>query len=377
MLLVEPETRAFVASELPKDAEGGGHPGLYVGVLPADQLVANTSMHWRGTTWAQLRAPLPEDPAQRRVLLAHESFHRVQEGLGLTGKEGGNAHLDSLEGRVLLQLEWRALARALGTQGAARREAAQDALLFRTARRARFPQATEEERGLERHEGLAEYTGVRLGGTTAAQRHALALRDLEQTAQRPSFVRAFAYASGPAYGLLLDEAGAQWRPHMREGADLGELLRSALKLQVPSTQEVAARENAYDGAALRRTEEARAAEAAKQLAHYRSVLVEGPVLHLPLRKMNIEFNPATLVPLDAEGTVYPTAHIVDVWGALTVTGGGVRMASDWKHAYVAAPRSTAGDTLSGEGWTLKLSPGWSAQPGARKGDLELRESAGR
>ena len=250
-------------------------------------------------------------------------------------------------------------------------------LLVRAARWTRFPSAAEEERALERHEGLAEYTGVRLGGTSAAQRRALALKDLEVTAQRPSFVRAFAYASGPAYGLLLDEAGARWRPRVREGAGLGELLGAALGVQALEVQEVAAREGAYDGAALRRTEETRAAEAAKQLAHYRSVLVEGPVLHLTLRKMNIEFNPATLVPLGAEGTVYPTAHIVDVWGALTVTGGGVRMAQDWKHAYVSAPRSPKGDPLSGEGWTLKLAPGWSAQPGARKGDLELRESAGR
>ena len=83
-----------------------------------------------------------------------------------------------------------------------------------------------------------------------------------------------------------------------------------------------------------------------------------------------------LVPLKDEGTVYPTARIADTWGTLSVTGGGVRVAADWKSAYVAAPASTKGDTLSGEGWTLQLAPGWSVQPGSRKGDLELRPTAG-
>ena len=47
----------------------------------------------------------------RHVTLAHELFHRIQSGLGLTRPEAGNRHLDTLEGRYLLQLEWRALAR--------------------------------------------------------------------------------------------------------------------------------------------------------------------------------------------------------------------------------------------------------------------------
>ncbi len=59
----------------------------------------------------------------------HELFHRIQGGLGLSSEmpkmppgSGENAHLDSLEGRYWMRLEWRgrALARALGASGAAR-----------------------------------------------------------------------------------------------------------------------------------------------------------------------------------------------------------------------------------------------------------------
>ena len=40
-------------------------------------------------------------------------FHRIQPGLGLTRPEVANPQLDTLQGRYLLQLEWRALAKAL------------------------------------------------------------------------------------------------------------------------------------------------------------------------------------------------------------------------------------------------------------------------
>ena len=35
---------------------------------------------------------------------------------------------------------------------------------------------------------------------------------LARQEEQPSFVRSFAYASGPAYGVLLDECGQKWRP---------------------------------------------------------------------------------------------------------------------------------------------------------------------
>jgi hypothetical protein len=76
--------------------------------------MANTAIDWQGDRWAMVMLPLPEDAYTRRVLLAHESFHRIQPKLGLTSKEVANAHLDTVEGRYLMQLEWRALAAALG-----------------------------------------------------------------------------------------------------------------------------------------------------------------------------------------------------------------------------------------------------------------------
>jgi hypothetical protein len=40
-------------------------------------------------------------------------FHRIQPELGFIAEDGSNEHLDTLEGRVWIQLEWRALRRAV------------------------------------------------------------------------------------------------------------------------------------------------------------------------------------------------------------------------------------------------------------------------
>lgn len=90
----------------------------------------------------------------------HESFHIVQMRLGLSVDMDANEHLDSVDGRHWLRLEWRALARALRESGEARALAIREALVFRQARHARFQDMVENERALEINEGLASYTGT-------------------------------------------------------------------------------------------------------------------------------------------------------------------------------------------------------------------------
>ena len=96
--------------------------------------------------------------------MLHELFHRIQPELGLITAGGparaGDAHLDTLEGRVWLRLEWRALARALCQSGEDRKRAVSDALAFRLTRRSQFANAAENERVEEIREGLAQYTGT-------------------------------------------------------------------------------------------------------------------------------------------------------------------------------------------------------------------------
>jgi hypothetical protein len=371
VLVVDPQSRRFIASEAPKQGKYPGPP--FTGDLPSDVTVANTATEWAGTLWVQLLWPLPEDATARRVLMVHESFHHLQRRLGLTTGERGNAHLDTARGRTLIQLEWRALTKALESRGAARRAAVQDALGFRAARRALFPKAEEEERALEQNEGLAEYTGVRLGAGSAATRVAVVKKAMAEAIERPTLVRVFVHATGPAYGLLLDDAaGARWRREALERADLGELLARALSLDTkpPSEELLASRGKMYGAPELEQREAEREREVQARLATLRKRFVEGPVLRLPFQHMRIQFNTAEIVPIEGVGTVYSGARIVDDWGSL-VARSGVLVDTNWKSALVPLPFETRDGRLVGDGWELEPATGWSQTPGERTGDVTL------
>ncbi len=349
--------------------------GAFVGVLPANQNVANTAVEWSGVRWTQMRWPLPADERLRATLIAHELFHRIQNQLGFPNHSAGeNAHLDELNGRYYLQLEWRALASALeASSDANRRSAARDALLFRAERYRLYPRAAAEEHGLEQNEGLAEYTGVRVGNPTAELRSKMALQDLSAHAGDPTFVRSFAYATGPAYGLLLDRYAPGWHARIRAGESFDAMLGRALHVAASGSTEREADERAarYDGAALHAAEVDRDAKRQQLLALDRAKFVSGPVLTLKFRNMKVQLDPGNLRPLGDAGTVYPTLRVSDEWGVLEGKNGAL-MKPDWSALVVAAPSSTAGSSIAGDGWTLELQPGWTIIPDTRPGDFVLR-----
>ena len=374
MLLVDPADRTVVANQ----ADAGGAlkatGPVFTGVLPPSQIMANTSIQWSGTRWSEIMWPLPEDNEKRHVMIAHESFHRIQPDLKMVLHEGDNRHLDTLEGRYLLQLEWRALAKALnGSTSTDRKAAIGDALLFRSERYRIFPNAAEGENALESNEGVAEYTGVRLGLQTPKARINYAIGDLSAFVKAPSFVRSFAYATGPAYGLLLDQADPNWRHKLNSGQRLDQLLSAALKLPPPAFSTLKAREAIYDDGTLRANEVKREQAKVAHMAALKAKLFDGPVMTLPLKHSNYQFNPQTLQPLGDLGMVYPTMRLTDDWGALEVEGDAL-VNQETKVATVSAAGMDP-SKLKGAGWNLTLSKGWIVVPGARKGDLIVQKAA--
>ncbi len=368
ILFVDAATRRVVANRA--DGEGRLTPegGGFVGSLPDSVGIANTSVDWAGVRWAMILWPPPDDVDERTSLLLHESFHRIQPSLGLQSGNPANKHLDTESGRYLLRLEWRALGEALGQTGAARTRALSDALAFRHRRRALFAAASADENALELNEGLAEYTGRVLALALPSARVRRLLSDAETT---PSFTRSFAYATGPAYGLLLDAAGAKWRSGLSATSDLGALAARAYHIRdaAPAVRSLESRARRYGGAAIRRDEALRERSRREREALAMARYVDGPVLVIPLQKMQISFDPNTLVPLGDVGTVYPTLEIRDRWGTLVVTDGAL-VSADWSRVTVPLGPEDAG-ALSSAGWRLELSPGWRVGPGPRSRDRSV------
>jgi hypothetical protein len=227
---------------------------------------------------------------------------------------------------------------------------------------------------MELHEGLAEYTGVKFSGSADFARFVVDV-ELKDAPAKSTFVRSFAYATGPAYGLLLDGTGADWRETVRTAhCDLADLLLERARIKLPDQIEIAAdaRARKYGSAELAAVEDKREQARVDLAKSYRARLVDGPVLVIPLRKMNMQFDPGNLMPLDALGTVYPAIRVVDDWGILSVSQNGALMSADFTSITLPAPAEVAPPVVKGNGWNLRLNAGWSIGPGERQGDLRVR-----
>ncbi len=372
LLFVDPETRTVVADRA--DAEGVlfEWKGMWAGRFPADRGIANTAVQWAGTRWTMLMWPPPTDAIARANLLVHESFHNVQNELRITAAASPCPHLATMDGRLWLRLEARALAAALRAEDDFERdEAAADAMLFRALRRSLFANGAELEDGLERVEGSAEYTGVRLCSDNASVRSARTIAALEGLVARESLTRSFAYATGPALGLLLDAYDPAWRSDFLAGRELSELLSLAVLIEEPTDLARAAAERAgrYGAAEVRAEEVERERLRVARAVVHRARFVDGPVLVLPTRTPRRSFDPNRIEPLDGVGQVYGTLWISDEWGVADAPGGA--LLCDDGRTHLAAPADLEGPELAGDGWTLTLTPEWTVESGARDGDYRI------
>lgn len=336
----------------------------------------NAPIQWGGATWsayAWQSIPRDDRPA-RGGLFMHELFHRIQGGLGLTREmpklppgSGENAHLDSLEGRYWLRLEWRALARALGAAGAARTSAIADALAFRATRHRRFPNAALDEHADEIVEGIATYTQHVLASDNGQEAIQQAVARLAGSETGTSFVQTFAYASGAGYGLLLDALSPGWHRKFTGARDFGQLLSAAAG--VTATPDANAAAAKYDGALLRASEEQRDREQQAIIAELRRRYVDGPVLIVPRAGSgSINNMGATVIP--GAGTVFRSLATKGAWGSFDAAGGAM-IATDGQTVSLPAPVVVDATTLKGDGWTATVGPGWIVQQGSRPGDYRV------
>ena len=339
------------------------------GARPRALGFVNGPIQWGGATWSAYMWDdvVSKTPRDRNELFLHELFHGVQARVGVMAPARPTEHLDVADGRYWLRLEWRALARALRESGEQRRLAIRDALAFRQARRTLYPASADDERGQEITEGLAAYTGTVLAAPAAADAIGRALELLAGADSAESFVRTFAYFSGPAYGLLLDAASPGWTRRARGSDDFGTLLMGALAIQPATDAAVSA--TRYGGAEIRASEQQRDQQRQERLAELRRRFVDGPVLVIPGGGTASDSRGAFAIP--GAGTVYFHAfRSSGPWGALEADSG-VLVASDGRIRRVPAPVRRDDGTFAGAGWTFKVGPGWVVREGPRRGDYEV------
>ena len=322
---------------------------------------------WGGLRWFSwplyMLADKPAD--ERQQVLLHGLFHRIQGDLGFLTDKGYNDHLDTLEGRVWVQLEWRALRRALASSGSDRAEAIADALAFRRERRRLFPGGADNERRDEITEGLPSYTGVAAWANSPADAHRAAAPPAGLDA---SLVGSFAYSSGPPYGVLLDDLMPGWRRQLRATSDLGDMLASATNR--PPTTNLAVAAARYDGATLRTAEEARDRARQTRVAELRQRFVDGPVLTMPAAGSGSSDSTGAM-SIPGAGTVFfRNFTLSGRWGRLNADKGVLR-AADGNTLSVPITGPLEGTTLKGDGWSVTLNSGWAVRPAERPGSFTI------
>lgn len=364
LMFVDPETKNIVSNEQAPDKSLIEKEGLFIGTLDETMNIANTALNWKGKNWTMVMLPLPKNMDVKRPLIIHELFHNVQEKLKLNIYTGMPNHLEKKTARVLLRLEWNALMAALTGDNLKVKYHIESALIFRNMRRILLPGNSSFENNFELLEGLAEYTGIALGIEKEDDRIEYLKNSFKRTLEETkSFVRSFAYLSGPLYGLLLDKSGKTWRSEIPTNTDLGNLISQKYSISTvdPVQAQVDERKNEYGFAEIEKAETAREEENNKVAAVYKKKFLESPALYLPGIKMNYQFNPTEVMSIDDLGNVYPTLRVVDQWGILTVEKGAL-ITSNWKNVIVTAPFTTEGKTLKGDGWNIVLNEGWKAVP---------------
>ena len=360
VMFVNPRTREIITNENDVNKTLLNINGVYIGKLSDKDILANTAYNWHGKIWTMILMPLPKSDYDRHVLMVHEAFHRIQGRLGLESPGETNNQLDDKLARILLRLEWEALLKALNDSPSAKQFDIQSALTFREMRRREYPGSTIKENAMEIHEGLAEYTGIKLGIADQFDRIRFIAEKVSDAGHFPSLVRSFPYESGPLYCLLLDQSNTDWRQMLNKNTDFGILTKKIFNITLEPNLKLSfeQRKNLYRFKEIEEYENGREIKKKQVVNDYKKIFVSGRKLIASFVNMKIQFDPRNLIALDNYGTVYPTLKIVDDWGILEVSKGAL-ITSDWKKVIVSYPMKIEGNSLTGDGWQLTLNNGWN------------------
>jgi len=106
---------------------------------------------------------------------------------------------------------------------------------------------------------------------------------------------------------------------------------------------------------------------------HHALLVKGPILEIPIQKVNLQFDSRIAEPLGSLGTVYQDVRIADIWGSLTVSKRAL-INPAFSAVYVPAPPDPTTRPIQGDGWTLDLASGWTTVAKEGTSDLVLAQS---
>ena len=330
-MFVDVQTRNLVANQQNKENSFEQKGVLFFGHLPDDIIIANTAINYCGDNWTCVIWDGNRDQMTNTHLLIHESWHRIQDEIGLPACGSFNQHLDETEGELLLKLELGILKDLLQNDSKDLTEGLRDAMTVRKYRQTLFPNGNENQ--FECHEGMAEYTAFKLlplDNDNEAIRKGLAAAAIMKGMDNGGFGNSFAYLTGPAYGLLLDELVPDWRNSVRSGQTIPDVISTVIPIpDTVDTAEIDRISTSYNVADYLSKERIRLEARDKEDAALRARFSESKWLVIPNNNTHFGFDPnERLVAYDSIGVIYKTMQLKGDFGTIDVKNGIIR-ANDW------------------------------------------------
>ena len=351
-MFVDVQTRNLVANQQNKENTLVQKGNLYFGQLPEDIIIANTSITYCGEDWTCVIWDGSRDLLTNTHLLIHESLHRIQDEIGLPSCGSSNQHLDETEGELLLKLELGILKDLLQNDSKDLTEGLRDAMTVRKYRQTLFPNGNENL--FECHEGMAEYTAFKLlplDNDNEAIRKGLVAAAIAKGMDGSGFGNSFAYLTGPAYGLLIDEMIPDWRNGIRSGKTIPDVIST--EIAIPDTVDNAEIERL--SARYNLTEYLNKERSDKEDAELRARFSESKWLVIPNDNINFGFNPSErLVAYDTIGVICNTMQLRGSFGTLEV-GNGIMHTHNWSSFIIPYSEDHCDAKIS-------LNPGYVIEP---------------
>jgi hypothetical protein len=357
IMFVDRTSRRIIANMPDKEGLLKGKDGVFSGVYPKELLISNTPVTYGGTLFAMSPLLAEEDEFRIKTQAVHSLFHRFQKIAGTSSFGYNTNNMDEKEARIWIKLEWKALRKALTTEGEEQKLSIRDALIFRGANRELYKKYAKDENLFENYEGLATFTYTLLCTQSPDEYRARIFENLDRIYQMQSYSRSYGFIHGALYASLLKDKGFDFSKIKTNEIDLGNSVKELYKIELPSVCRDVAGSLAlnYNIDEINVEEEQRLADLKESIHKQISIFTENPVVFIELESPYFDFEPEDIHSLDTLGTLYNSIRVSDNWGKLTVNKGGCLVSNNFKFLRITAKGFKADHKhISGEDWVLIL-----------------------
>lgn len=361
LMFIDRQSRKILANEPDKESLLKFKEGIYTGIYPREKIINNFAVIFGGELFGMAPIPAEEDNFRIVTRAIHALFHRYQHSIGISNEYFNVVNMDEKEARIWLKLEWKALRKAITSEGDVQKLAIRDALIFRGSNRESFPDLKEQGNRFESNEGMATFTYLILLTRSQKEYETRLFEYLDRIYSFQSYARSYGSVHGALYATLLYRKGFDFKSLKTDNADLGALVKDLYNIQLPEVcRDVAGSISInYNITDIYNEEDLRLKDIMERLDNQVSVFTSKPVVLLELESPSFDFEPEDVQYLDTLGTLYHTMRVSDNWGKLTVDKTGCLVSNNYKYLRITAKGLKIDKNhISGDGWQIIINNGW-------------------